>query len=217
MTIMNGLPARIVLLTCAIAFGGCAVGTAFVSAPDRLPSNTLPPLTRPITFDVCRDAGPIREALGKRIEQGLSQAGVQANLSAGGSPVDFTVVFGKTGPEPGWSAVVSLLTFSVVPGFLVQLETLDVTVAWRDAQHVESEHLSYQARTYGVIWLPLIVSMDFWWAVTDGWTSAKVDDGGFRPMVKRLGDDIRARLGREGVESPVSSGGGISCSTVLGS
>ena len=64
------------------------------------------------------------------------------------------------------------------------------------------------------IWLPLIISMDFLWAVTDGWTSRKVDDGGFRQMVKRLGDDLRARLGREGAESPLPGGGGVSCSTV---
>jgi hypothetical protein len=201
-----------------MGLGGCAVGTAYVSAPERLPAKTLPPLTRPITFDVCQpDAGPAREAMGKRIERALSGAGVQAHLAASDSPVDFTVVLGETDPGPGWSAIVSMLTFSVVPGYLVQLKTLDATVAWRDAQHVETEHLSYQARTYVVIWLPLIVSMDFLWAMADGWTSSKVDDGGFRQMVKRLGDDLRARLGRDGVESPARGGGGVSCSTVLGS
>jgi hypothetical protein len=217
MRIMNGVPARMALLAWVIASGGCAIGTAYVSAPDRLPANTLPPLARPLMFDVCQpDAGPAREAIGKRVETALSQAGVRADLAAAGSPVDFTVVFGHAESGPDWIEIVSILTFSIVPGLSARLKTLNVTVAWRDAAHGERrEHLRYQARTYLVTWLPLIVAADVMWIMGDGWESARAEDGGFRQMVKRLGDDIRARLGRPGVESPVPGGGGVSCSFVL--
>jgi hypothetical protein len=158
--------------------------------------------------------------LGNRIERALSHAGVQADLSAGGAPVDFTVVYWKGDPRPTWSAVVSIVTFSVVPGYFVELKTLDVDLAWRDAAHVEqTEHLQYQARTYVVFWLPLIVAADILWAGGDPWMSRKMEDGGFKQMVARLGDDIRVHLGRAGVEPPVRvrGSGGVVCPSATAS
>lgn len=213
MMIIEDARARIALLVSTIALSGCAVGTVYVSAPHRLPSKTLPPLTHPIRFDVCVSPqhGPAKEELGNRIREALSRAGVTAEHSAGGSPVDFTATV-RDDSGPMWSMVVSLLTFSVVPGYYVQRKTLDVDLAWRDAaQAGKTERLHYQSSAHAFSWLPLIVAMDFIWAVADGWVSPRVEDAGFKQMVERLGDDIRARLGGDTAAAPVRGTGGVAC------
>ena len=199
--------------------GGCAVGTAFVSAPPRLPSQTLPELARPIRFDVCEvpESRPNRlhpnqerEAVGERMRKALRHAGVRADLTAdAGSPVDFTVSLRDDLGSMG-SAVVSFLTLSLVPGYVVQRKTLNVDIAGAP------EHLQYQARTTLIIWLPLIVSPDIIMSMSDGLQTAKIDDGGFRQMVGRLGDDLRARLGHDGGTGlPVPQTPAVKCGNSL--
>jgi hypothetical protein len=214
MTTMEHSRVGMVLLASMMAFSGCAVGTAYVSVPARLTSAPLPPLIHLISFDVCRspNSSPTREALGDRIRKSLSRAGVTADLSGGGSsPVDVTVTV-REDQGPGWSALVSLLTLSVVPGYFVERTTLDVDLAWPDAGQVgRIEHLRYQSRVHRFIWLPLIVGMDFFLAPSGVFQSSKVEDGGFEQMVERLGDDIRARLAHGTAAAPVSGAGGVLC------
>jgi hypothetical protein len=210
------------LAIAATAFGGCAVGTAYVSAPERLPSDTLPPLTRPIRFDICGQPDPLtgrpyladagRAALGHRVRTLLSQAGVPAELTAArGSPVDLTITLSNHDEGPTWSAVLSVLTVAVVPGYLVERKILDVDLAWRDrADGEKTEQLRYEARTHLFFWLPLILSPDFLWP--GGWESAKSRNGGFKQMVERLADDIRVRRG--GAEAPIPVIGGLACPIV---
>jgi hypothetical protein len=219
MTISNGARFALVVALAAMAFGGCAVGTAYVSAPPRLPSYKLPSLTRPIRFDVCVtypqfDRPPHEAArhaaVGRRVQTLLSHAGVPAELTTvAGSPVDFTVT---TSDHLGWmgSAVIAITTLSVVPGYFVERKTLDVDLAWRDEGEVErTEHLQYQARTHRFIWLPLVLSPDFVWP--NGWESRRSSDGGFKQMVERLADDIRVRRGRDDSETPIRPGGEVAC------
>ncbi len=208
-----------------MALASCVVGTGYVSAPPRLPSNTLPALRQTLSFDVClapdpkldrlHDEGARRAALGERVKRSLSRAGVSAELTAApGSPADFTVML-RDDLGPMWSFVVSLVTLSVVPGYATERQTLDVDLAWLDAAQVEkTDHLQYQSRTHLIIWLPLMVSMDFILVVSDGWESPKLEDGGFRQMVERLGDDLRARLGRDGAEVPELGRRAVACPAV---
>ena len=68
---------HIAILLSATSFGGCVVGTGHVSAPPRLPSNTLPALRQTLSFDVCvapdptltrlHEEGTRRVALGERV------------------------------------------------------------------------------------------------------------------------------------------------------
>lgn len=191
-----------------ITVGGCAVGTAYVTAPPRVPSQSLPEMAGPVSFDVCVVPEPRqrwqhieewRRAQGDRLRIPLRHAGVRAELTGdAGSPVDFTVTLRSDLGQMG-SAMVSLFTFSVVPGYFVETKTLNVDIAGRDAAPGgPTEHLQYQARTTRLIWLPLFVAPDFIMTLTDGFQAPEVDDGGFRQMVGRLGDDIRARQGRAG-------------------
>jgi hypothetical protein len=196
MTTLDDVRARVVLLFAVVALNGCVYGTAFVSAPERLSSTTLPPLTRSLRFDVC-DArvGLDRAKEGTRFRKALWRAGVPAEMApAWGMPVDFVITRGG-GLEYGWSAIASAFTGTLVPGYAVQRTTLDVDLTWRDAEHVEQfEHLRYEARMSFVIWLPAILAPDVVFILADGWASPKVEDGGFRQMVERLGDDIRVRM-----------------------
>jgi hypothetical protein len=213
---------RMGLLLSTVTLGGCVVGTAHVTVPDRLPSKTLPVLTQRISFDVCVAPDPKlprlrledarRVALGDRVRKSLSRAGVSAELTAAaGSPADLTITL-RDDLGPMWSAAISLMTFSLVPGYAVQRKTLNVYLAWRDAAEGEKiEHLQYQSQMHLLIWLPLIVSPDLLLAVSDGWESSKIEDGGFNQMVERLGDDIRARLGGDGTEGPTPRKRGVSC------
>jgi hypothetical protein len=208
-----------------VAAAGCAVGTAYVNAPSRLPPEILPELSRPIRFDVCVAPEPRqkwqhldenRRALGDRVRIALRHAGVRADLTSdAGSPVDFTVsLHSDFGPDG--SAVLSFLTLSVVPGYLVQRKTLNVDIAARDAaQGGEARHLQYQARTTLLIWLPLIVAPDVFMSLSGGWQTPKIDDGGFREMVARLGDDLRLRLGRFGADLPPPQPPGVKCDNSL--
>lgn len=192
------------LLASVMALGGCGVGSAFVSTPDRLPAKELPPLTRPLRFDVCglSAEGRDRADAGDRFRKALWRAGVTAELTpVAGSPVDFTVSVGR-GLDLGWSAYAALFTFSAVPGYFTQRTVLEADIAWNDAARTETpEHLQYEARATVLIWLPLVVAPDFWFVLADGWTSPKLDDAGFKQLVGRLGDDLRVRLGGGASES----------------
>ena len=140
---------------------------------------------------------------------------MSAELTAApGSPADFTVTL-RDDMGPMWSFVVSLVTLSVVPGYAAERHTLDVNLPWRDAVQAEkTEHLQYQSRTHLFIWLPLIVAPDFILVVSDGWESPNLEDGGFKQMIERLGDDLRARLGRDGAEVPELGRRSVACPAV---
>lgn len=214
----------VALLLATMAAGGCAVGMAHVSAPPRLPAKALPPLYRTISFDVCPAPGELRArpqtveahraALGDTVRRSLSRAGVAAKLAASpGLPVDLTITLRETS-APMWSVVLSMLTYSVVPGYGVERKTLDVDLAWDHGARTEKiEHLQYQARTNLFIWLPLIVAPDVIFAVTDGRVAPKVDDGGLTPMIERLGDDIRVRVGNEVADVEATGRPSVHCPT----
>ena len=192
-----------------ITVGGCAVGTAYVTAPPRVPSQSLPEMAGPVSFDVCVVPEPRqrwqhieewRRAQGDRLRIPLRHAGVRAELTADvGSPVDFTVTLRSDLGQMG-----SAMDFRSSPSRWYQdiswkRETLNSghRRARRGAGE-PTEHLQYQARTTLLIWLPLIVAPDFIMSLSGGFETPTIDDGGFKQMVGRLGDDIRARQGRAG-------------------
>jgi hypothetical protein len=162
-------------------------------------------------LDICGQPDPLtgrphleearRAALGHRMQTLLSHAGVPAKLTAvGGSPVDFTVTYSRDDESLTLSAVLSVLTIGVVPGYSVERKTLDIDLAPIDGAHDQkTEHLRYQARTQRLLWLPLIFSPDFLWP--GDWESAKSRNGGFTQMVERLAEDIRTRRG--GPDEPI--------------
>lgn len=211
----------LVLAISVLTLDGCVVGAARVSAPARLPSEALRPLTRPITFDVCvsPDVQPpsafegSRRVWGDRFRNALSRAGVPAELrSTAESPVDFTIT--RRGDlDDEWSAWLSFFTLSVVPGHYVQRTTLEVNLASADAAHVrQNEHLQYQSRMAVFVWFPLIFfHPDIFAGLNGGSESAQEKDAGFEQLVGRLGDDIRARLGRAGETPPTGEGVGVVC------
>jgi hypothetical protein len=214
MTITTDVRARVALLVATMALGGCAVGSAYVSAPERLLAKDRPPLGRSIRFEVCKspDHAPSAEDAASRVRTALSRTGVSAVSAAGPSPIDLTVTLGGDDFDPSWSAIVSGLTFSLVPGYFVQRKSLDVELAWHDAaQGDKIEHLHYEARTKVFIWLPLMLSMDFLLTIDGGWESEKAEDGGVTQMIERLGDDIRARLGRDGAGPVRNEAAGPGC------
>jgi hypothetical protein len=126
--------------------------------------------------------------------------------------VDFTVsVRDEYGSLAG--AALSFLTFSLVPGYLSEQRVVDVNLAWRDAEGEKTEHLHYESRIHLVIWFPLVLAPDFIFPGPDfaQVRSRKMENGGFKEMFERLGDDIKSRLGRSGAEYPVSGKGGVAC------
>jgi hypothetical protein len=211
---------RVLLAISVLTLSGCLVGAERVSAPPRLPSEELRPLTRPITFDVCVSPNiqpPYsfegdRRVWGEKFRDALSRAGVSAELrSTAESPVDFTIAR-RLDLDGEWSMFLSMFTLSVVPGYSVQRTTLDVDFAWVDAAQVpKNEHLQYRSRKALFMWLPLIVYPDVVGGIGGGWESSKSKDGGFDQMVGRFGDDIRARLGRAGKTPSTARGGAVAC------
>jgi hypothetical protein len=196
-----------VLLLPILAVGGCAVGIARVRAPERLPAEGLPALARRVTFDVC---APSREALAGRIREALARAGVQAELVAGpGLPADFTVTLRERRYEHGWSMALSMLTFSIVPGYLAERHDVEA--------HVGLERLVYERGVDGYLWAPFIFRPDFIGSVNGGWESARYKGmyegmgAGFDETIQRLADDLRARLGREVAAAPSSEAAGVTC------
>lgn len=215
-----GLTWCFAFVTWAASLNGCAVAVYRISAPERLPANVLPPLTRSITFDVCLDRNgrsltafeAERGRAGEEIRTELAKAGVTARLeSSAESPVHFTVT-------PGWQSegdvswILSALTFSVVPGYGAERRTLDVNLAPADAtQGRRPEHLHYLMRTQIFMWLPFIVYPDLVGTLDGGWESLKKREVAFTQMVGRLGDDIRARWGGEGATSRPGVKEGVTC------
>lgn len=217
----NPRPSRVALAILLLELTGCVVGAARVDTPARLPSRTLPPLRRPISFDVCvphniePPSGFEKERLaeGDTVRNALSRAGVPAQLtSTAGSPVEFTLTRRGVEYDGIWSVVVSGLTLSLVPGYYVERRTVDVDLAWPDAAQVrKNEHLQYQSRMTVFVWLPLVVYPDIIGSINGGWESSKEKDAGFEGMVERLGDDIRTRVGRDRETPPLSEGVGVVC------
>lgn len=222
-----GAARRTGMLAPVILLSGCAVGIVSVRTPERLPAESLPPLTRRVSFDVCipPGRGPLtpaqieheRKTQGDRIHAALSRAGVEAELtSSPGSPARFTVTE-RVQHEHVWSGLLSFFTLSVIPGYVVDRRTLDVDLALGNpAQAGTREHLEYETRASTFIWVPLIVYPDVFVGINGGWVSAKGKDAGFEGTVQRLADDLRHRLGRGEPDSPWSEVDGVVCPSPTG-
>ena len=157
-----------------------------------------------------------RQEVGGRIQTILSEAGVPAELTpVAGSSVVFTVTLGGKNPFDSWSTLLSLFTFSLVPGYSVGSETLDVDLAEPGAeQGPKQEHLQYESRERFFFWAPLIVYPDLFASTSGGWQSSKMDDADknlFPRLVQRLADDIRVRLGAAGAGASGSRVGTVAC------
>lgn len=213
-----GRRARVAIaLLATLALGGCAVGMISVGAPVRLPARTLPALEQPVRFDVCLTpdgSGPWkrdRELFGGLVAKALAHGGVQAELAAPGSPSTFTITVHEAEDQLAWSGMISFFTLSVIPGYMVERRSLEVNLAWHDAAQGERrDHLAYEVRTRSFVWAPLIVHPDFVLSMGGSWVSARYEDAGFEATFRRLADDLRDRLGREG-RAPPPDGGGVSC------
>jgi len=216
----------VVLSVLVLALGGCWVGRVSVTVPERLPSKDLPRLAGPISFDVClAPVGPPRSEvelererrdLGGQIQTILSEAGVPAELTpVAGSWVVFRVTVGDKNPLDGWSSMLSFFTFSLVPGYSVGSQTLDVDLTEPGAeQGPKTEHLQYESREAVFFWAPLIVYPDLFLTTAGGWQSSKMDDAGkniFPRLVQRLADEIRVRLGTAEAGASGSRVGGVAC------
>lgn len=208
---------RVGVLAHAVLLSGCIVGIVSVRTPERLPAAALPPLPQRLSFDVCpsvnlprpltavqadhvRDA---RKRLADRIRGALSLAGVDAELVRAGSPAHFTVTEVEKAFEHDGTFLLSLLTFSVLPGYMETVSGLQVALSVRDPQGaIQFAPLRYEAAVRVFTWLPLIVYPDLVGNMGGGWESAKskaADGVALDGMILRLADDLRERLGRDPV------------------
>src|SRR5512138_2837504 len=202
-------PSRLALVLSMLALDGCAVGFATVRAPDRLAPERVPSLSRRLTFDVCKTNE--REELGARIREALSRAGVEADLiiSSPGMPADFVVTQRERRYQHGWSMALSLLTFSIIPGYASERRDVEARIG--------RELLVYERGVNHFVWAPFIVHPDFVASVNGGWESARYKEmyggagAGFERTVERLADDLRVRLGREDPEAPSREAVGVTC------
>jgi hypothetical protein len=200
-----------------LATNGCAVvKIGEMNAPPRLPAEILPPLTSPVVFDVCLEFNvePPSAIERQRLERAddvqaaLARAGVPAELtSTAGAPADFTVTYGASHTQGGWSMVLSFLTLSIVPGYFVESGGLYVDLVWVDGDVEKREHFRYVTHTTFYIWLPLLLFHPDLVGGNGGWSSDRMNDRGFEQSVARIGDDVRARLGRDGARSTA----GVAC------
>jgi hypothetical protein len=209
---------------------GCAVGIVSVRPPDRLPAESLPALTERVSFDACirisspppltpiqaRQLREQRMELADRIRRALSRAGVESELVAqAGSPAHFTVTEDEVRWEHDGTFILSMLTFSLLPGYLEEVHGLQVALSVRDPRGAgRVAPLKYEAVVRGFSWLPLIVHPDFIGSINGGWESAKAKNAGevaFEGMIHRLADDLRNTLGRDGALSSWSDADGVVC------
>lgn len=124
---------------------GCAVGIVSVRTPERLPAAAPPPLPYRVSFDACarmdseplanplevdRIRGSQRKWLADRVRMALISEGIEAELVAKeGSPARFTVTEDEVELKHGWSFLLSMFTFSVVPGYLEEVHRLQVSLS----------------------------------------------------------------------------------------
>jgi hypothetical protein len=202
---------KLAALLSTIALSGCAVGMVSARVPERALPSTAPPLAKRISFDVCG----VRWPLGSDLSKALLRAGISAGLiQAPGTPVHLTITK-FTESHYLWSVIVSALTLSVVPGYMVDRTRLDVSLAWRDSRQTErhgSFKYEYEVRTF--VWAPLIVHPDFFVGLNGGWTSDKEETAGkdaFDRTVAVIAHDIRMRLDPAGTGAPLLDVDGVSC------
>ncbi len=197
---------------------GCIISTASVRAPAPPSAESLQPLGRTVTFDVCppRRGRAAATELGRRepayrIARALERVGIEASLvPTPGSPARFTVTELEESKHD-WSMVLSLLTFSIVPGYFVERDTLDVDIASPAAPNVV-EHLRYQRQVSYFAWAPLIVHPDYVGTVVAAWMSAEAEDGGAENMMLRFAADLRDRVALDGPDVAWSEAYGVACS-----
>jgi hypothetical protein len=212
-----------------LALNGCGVGIVSVRAPERLPAEGLPPLTRRVSFDVClsgtvaatQTGSGSREDRAALIIQALSRAGVQADLvSVPGEPADFTVTLRGAEERYWWSAVLSMCTFSIIPGYLTTRYNVEVDMALRNpGKGGGREHLVYEKGVDYFNWAPIIVHPDYFaFFLGVGGESARsrqitenAETAGFEETIQRLADDLRIRIGGEGPGPPSTAVVGVTC------
>lgn len=215
------------ILAQAILLGGCSVGIVSVRTPERLPAESLPTLADRVSFDACvqmdspRPLTPLevdhaRRQFAERIRRALSLAGVEAELVAeAGSRAHFTVTENAVKWEHDGTFILSMLTFSVLPGYLEEVHGLQVALAVRDPQGATRvAHLKYEGMVRGFTWLPLIVHPDFVGTMNAAWESAKMKNAtevAFEGMIQQLADALRDTLGRDGALSSWREADGVAC------
>ncbi len=209
----GGAARRAAILATAVVLSGCVTGFVRVRTPERLPPESLPPLTERVSFDVCMGRPTPREydraLLGARIRTVLARGGVQADLVARpGAAARFTVTERQPRSEYGWIYGISAWTFSIMPGYLVERTTLEVNLA---PPPVQRERLTYERQMEHFVWLPFVVHPDFGGVVGSPWTSARYDDGGLEDTILRLADDLRVRLGGAGEGAPGAEARAVAC------
>ncbi len=209
----GGATSRAATLAPALLLCGCVVGFVNVGAPKRLPPQDLPPLDRPLAFDVCMGRWTPHERdramVADRIRAALARAGVRAELVARpGAAARFTVTEQEPRSDYGWLYGLSAWMLSWMPGYLDERATLQVNLALPSAQ---PGRLTYERRVEHFVWRPFVVHPDFVGVVGAPWTSARLDDGGFEQTILRLGDDLRDRLGRAGEGAPGSEERAVAC------
>ncbi len=210
------LARRAAMAASMVLLSGCIISTASVRAPAPPPPESLEPLGRSVTFDVCPPPRRGRPAGGElerresayRIARALDRAGIEASLvPSPGSPARFTVTELEESKHD-WSMVLSLLTFSIVPGYFAERDTLDVNIA---SPTNGVEHLRYQRQVSYYAWAPLIVHPDYIGTVVAAWMSAEAEDGGAENMMRRFAADVRDRLALDDPAVPWSEANGVAC------
>lgn len=211
---------------------GCAVGILSIRAPERLPADGLPPLTQRVSFDVCvpirTTSAPTpdqvdyvrdrRRDLAKRIREVLSRGGVEADLvSTPGIPARLTITEGDWEFERAWGSLLSALTLSIIPGYSVGRQRVEVDVVLDGSGRADGqEHLEYLAWRRDFVWAPLIFHPDYVTPINGdgGWESARARTASarmFEAIVLRLADDLRARLGHRPSDPPWTGENGVVC------
>jgi hypothetical protein len=186
-------------------------------------------LTERLRFDACipmdspQPLTPLqvahaRKRLADRIRRTLASAGVEAELVAeAGLPAHFTVTEAEVRWEHDATFALSMLTFSVLPGYLEELHGLRVALSVRDPQGgARVAHLEYEGVVRAFTWLPLIVHPDLVGSLSGGWESEKsrhAKDAAFEGMIRQLADTLRETLGRDGALASWREADGVACPT----
>jgi hypothetical protein len=226
----SGAAWRAGVLALVMLQGGCAVGIVSVRTPERPTVEGPSALSERVSFDACiqmdsplllppLDADKIRDArrkrLAARVRSGLSLMGIEAELVAqAGSPARFTITEDVKWKHD-WTVRLSMLTFSVLPGYAEEVHRLQVSLSEPDSREAgRIAHLQYESAVRNFIWLPLIVHPDFIGSMNGAWESAKAKNASevaFSGMIQRLADDLRVSLGRDGALSSWSEEDGVAC------
>ncbi len=192
----------------ALGLQGCGIGIDFVETPE-VPSPRYLSLGD-VTFDICDPDSHVKEWWTQRFEPALLRDfGIQTRSGKplGNKPFFHFLVTPEhptDSPLLRFSLLLSLLTFSAIPGYYVYDTPFSFQFSAMDANGITATgDFSYQYHTRTFLWAPLIVYPDFVVSINGGYINKAKNYRAQELLLRKFILDAAAQLDKASAQESI--------------